>query len=147
MSQGLYFITFTTYFITRNHTMKSLCMHLFSSLKLGKSLKTYVLPTICSPKDSSNALKFSITFFLSVKQSFIRACHSLKSAITQVQQHYKWNMHLSLTRHYTTITSATAFFPAGSCAADQFVYSQLYKFALAPEVPSCCQCRNHLIVP
>lgn len=62
--------------------MKSLCMHLFSSLELGKKLKTYVLPIICSPKDSSNALKFSIAFCPSVKQSFIQACHSLKSAIT-----------------------------------------------------------------
>lgn len=62
--------------------MKSLCMHLFSSLELGKSLKAYVLPVICSPKDPSSALKFFIAFCPSVKPSFIQACHSLKSAIT-----------------------------------------------------------------
>ena len=127
--------------------MKSLCLHLFSSLELGKPHRTYVLPIMCSPRDAYNVLKFSISFCYSVKQSFMQVCHSFKYAITLVQQHCKWNnIYLSLTRHYTTVASVTAFFQTGSGAAAQFVYSQWYKFVLAPEVPSYSQCRNHLIV-
>jgi hypothetical protein len=84
--------------------------------------KTCVLSIVCSPKAISHILKVTTAFSPTLKQSLCTQTILPSLQFFWVHQRHRRNKrHLYLTRHYPTITHATALFQADNDSADSTI--------------------------
>jgi hypothetical protein len=100
------------------------------AFRLGKPLKNLCSSHCLLSKTTFLDLKVSVAFFLGLRQDFTQTCCSFKSANFYVCHLRKWNTHLYLMRHSSTITCAIAF-QAENYISDYCICTQLQKFEVA----------------
>jgi hypothetical protein len=115
--------TFSALLLTDGYVMHGvLSAEVTTLFNLENHSKTYVLPIFCSSDTTFSIFRVSVAVFPSLKQSLLQTNCSFISTGFWVNQNHKWNnTHLFLTRHYSTITPATAIFHAGKDSANYFL--------------------------